>query len=568
MKKIILYSALSLVLATVGCEDEYEAPDTLCDVTWIVNQIPSSSMERNQGDFMSILDCSINPSSHMWSIEEGNCILNSGFDDDSELTDYINAEKTAALETTDELINVLFNNPGTNKIRLYNTFEEKVTWNGSVPLTSYYDEEIDKWVIDTCLEVYVFEIIEPAAAVYKVITEEIDGETISTDSLILEMGTGENYVAYELEDSASWKEISLMAGESLKVVDISTTGEATGRAWSFAGGSISSSSDSIATVYFYSLGNFRVHGLTGSRSWPNPVLSVRNNIPLRITVGKSTLPFTASATSGASEQSDETIYLPLSGQIGSVPLGAEADFTVHVSNTTSGYDADIAVKSISKNSSDATQLAIVLTEAIYNSDDITISYKGASSPELQILSSDERVLEPFSDVEVSMYMGTSILSSTCDVSMDFETEDGTNPSYGWWASNVLYWYRSTDYFYGGSASVCVKGTDMNTGGSWMQATIGTIPAGSYFFRCSFFVTSSNTSFDSGGGLRLTLKTPWLFKEFDMSSVTKDTWVTLDTDTYTTTAEVTSETLIAKVFYDGATHFYMDNLQMFAIETRP
>lgn len=559
MKKIILYSALSLTLAAVGCQDEYEAPDSLYDVAWCVNQTAASLMERNQGDYMSFLDMSVNASSHTWGIEEGNYFLNGGFGDGDSLALFINEEM--GLETTDVQVNVLLNNPGTNYIRLYNTFDEKVSWNGSVPLTSVYDADIDKWVIDTLLEVYVFETMQPAAEIYKetTVVDATTGEEVLEYTKVCTVEAG---VEYSLKDSLSWPEVELMAGERLQAIDMTTIGEPSSRTWSFRGSNTSSSGDSIAYAPYYSLGSYVGLSLTAVRSTPSPEASVSTNIPLRVKVIQSTIAFSASGD--ATEQEDETLLLGVTGELETLPLTAASDFTVYATNTTSGFSGEIAIKSIKVYSSDATKLVITLDEPIYNSDEITITYNGASSAENEIASVDERILQPFSDVETEMFYTASVLGGSA--SLDFETagSEAMYPADGWWTPAPESWYYSTDMFASGNASVCVSGTDLTD--TRMQATVTIPDAGTYLLRCAIFIDASKNS--GLTALNTIFTGPWIDNAFDLSSVERGKWVTVEAPTFTFSEGMSTDMWVRIYSAPGDVLFYIDDFELILLETRP
>ncbi len=508
---------------------------------------------------MSFLDMSVNASSHTWGIEEGNYFLNGGFGDGDSLALFINEEM--GLETTDVQVNVLFNNPGTNYIRLYNTFEEKVSWNGSVPLISVYDADIDKWVIDTLLEVYVFETMQPAAEIYKetTVVDAATGEEVLEYTKVCTVEAG---VEYLLKDSASWPTVTLMAGERLQAIDMTTIGEPSSRTWSFKGASTSTSGDSIAYVPYYALGSYVGLSLTAVRSTPSPEASVSTNIPLRVTVTQSTIAFSASGD--ATELEDETLLLGVTGELESVPMTAASDFTVNVTNATSGYSGEIAIKSIKQYSLDATKLSIVLEEPIYNSDVVTINYNGASSSDDEITSVDGRVLQPFSDVETNMFYAASVLGGSA--SLDFETagSEAMYPADGWWTPAPESWYYSTDMFASGTASICVSGTDLTD--TRMQASVSIPDAGTYLLRCAVFIDASKNS--GLTALNTIFTGPWIDNAFDLSSVEKGKWVTVEAPTYTFSEGMTTDMWVRIYSAPGDVLFYLDDFELIQLETRP
>ncbi len=53
MKNIILFAAIFTLFFVTGCmDDEYEAPDTLSDVSWYTSIFPGKPYAVNQGLWM------------------------------------------------------------------------------------------------------------------------------------------------------------------------------------------------------------------------------------------------------------------------------------------------------------------------------------------------------------------------------------------------------------------------------------------------------------------------------------------------------------------------------------
>ncbi len=557
MNKKLLYTLIAALGFTFSCEDEYEAPGYFSDVAWATNLTYGVSTDRNEGEALSFIDLSINATSHSWSIEEGNAFLKKGYTDKDSLPLFI--DPSMGLSTEKIQINVLFNNPGVNKIRLRNTFKEKVTWNGSKPITAVYEN--GEWVVDTCLEIYVYAKIKPALKVYK-------DEALTKLICSVDADTEVN-----LSDSLTWDSVTLEAGEKLYFVDETTEGEPSARAWSFKGSKNGSSADSIATASFFKLGSFTGMSLKSMREKPFPLANTVKYIPLRVDVVKSSQPFSADGT--INEQQDETIKIGVTGELETVPQSHASKFTVHVKNV-SGFDQNVDVISVMRDPKDFTGLLIKLAQPIYNSDEITVSYATTADEVEPILSVDGRVLDSFDATPVNMYYAASVCEQPTQMGFEIAETQTNGGADGWWASHKDNWARTEARARFGKASMeCkieAKGAQFDT---WVQTDDKDAPnaiklaPGSYKFRMYIYLPSeANTGLVS---IFNYVTSPWTAIEHKAADIERDRWVALDSKVFTFTEEIKSK-LSIKMNKDAAmndaVHFWVDQLEILPIEVRP
>ncbi|BAX81108.1 hypothetical protein ALGA_2796 [Labilibaculum antarcticum] len=359
------------MLFVVACdEDDYTAPDTLSDVSWYTGIHPGELYAVNIGEYVSFMDISQGMLSHKWSIDEGNNYLSPEFSVGDDLTNFIIAD--APLTTDETTIHVLFNNTGLNKVRLYNTFSDSVTYPGTIPYGSV--RKGDVWVIDTSLVVDVYQTINPEVKIFQ---DEVLVGSVTFDQDPLE------------EEQATWDTIYVEAGSSLKYIDVSTVGRSTKRTWNLKGANFleSKNTDSIAVVHYFGMGSY-IGSITAERSVGFPDGKVVKNLPYIVKVIQSSQPFIV-ADGSFTEDVNEVISFNVSGEVKDFS-GEEANFTVHVENATSGFSQDIAVTSAKVNEDNRTKIELELAEVIYNTDVVTITYAGGN-----IKSVDDRKLEAF-----------------------------------------------------------------------------------------------------------------------------------------------------------------------------
>ncbi|BAX78482.1 hypothetical protein [Labilibaculum antarcticum] len=379
IKFLFLFSVLAMLFA---CEADYEPLNDYSDVDWYTSSF-SQAKTVAVGKYLSFSDLSQNAVDHSWSFSDtSGCNFLTGriVRQDSTYTQFI--DENIGNESTEKTVSIIFTKAGIQGVKLRNTFNDKVVFKGTDTLESVMQDGL--WVIDTTFVVDVYDSIQSA---FKVFYEDVELVNVNFD---------EQHV---LADSSSWPVKEIMAGEALKFVDMTTIGRPDSRTWSVGGGNPATSVDSAKVVSFYKLGTYFTR-LNSSRTGESiPGGYKMKYVPLKIKVIKSTLPF--DVVGQATEANDETISISLTGEM--VPFaGKEGDFTVHVTN--GAFDQDIAVASASIKSTNGTVLELKLTEPIYNSDAITVTYVGGT-----IMSSDERNLAAFTTV-VKMYKPNLVVS--------------------------------------------------------------------------------------------------------------------------------------------------------------
>lgn len=545
MKNIlILLTGFFSLLFWVSCEkDEYVAPESFSDVTWYTSIRPGTPYQVTAGNFISFRNPSPGKLTNQWEIEEGNFFLNKGFTKkDTVLISFI--DNDAGLISEETTVHVLFTNPGINKVRLYTTFEDSVSFTGVDTLSA---EKVDNvWVIDKTFEIDVFESINPA---FKVLNGEEEIINITGEDIVL------------LKDSASWPKITIEAGETLTYVDMTTKGRPNARTWNLMGGKPSSGGDSIVTASYYKMGSF--YGSISSRREGNmlPPGSTFKNIPLKINVVKSSQPFVFDGN--LMEHESEKISFNVTGETAPF-FNEEGNFTVNVSNDMAGFEGTIEVESVEVNSTDATIIEITLAQPIYNTDVVTVSYSGGS-----IMSLDERPLEGFGPQTVEMHYGESILKNK-DV-FGFEiSADKIGGALGWFAQHPQ-WSRSDEQFVG-SASMRYQIEDYASAPnvSTLHGTAADhemlVPPGRYRMSLKVWIDPGTTI----QGIRTPI-IPWNLIQWDISNENRGEWVELSKD-FSFDKEYTDIKLqVHTADSPGATGpqlFYVDDISFVELEERP
>lgn len=384
MKKILILSVLLLTILFSCNNDDYIAPyGDYSNFLWTTT---SGAEETDYvialNDFIGFFNVSNNELSHNWSIPAGTSILNTEFtENDSIYTEFVIGSGPSSIQ--EKQLNVLFNTPGVKEIKLRNTFKDSVT-------DSEFKDGL--WEVNKTFTVTVFDDIRPS---FKVMRG--DEELINVTKN--EWPSDDN--------SASWPIVTIEAGEELTFVDMTTDGEPDKRTWTFNGAKIESSGSETAKVSYFGLGTSKAGSIKSVRnqSEEKPKGEATKLIPLNIEVVKSSKPFEVFGK--VSLDKDETISFSVTGEINEI--GNQLDkFKVNVVNTASGFNQEIAVASVSIDPSDPTVLNMKLSDPVYNSDVVSISYEGGAVEEERISSVDERYLEDFTDLIVDMYFEGSM----------------------------------------------------------------------------------------------------------------------------------------------------------------
>ncbi|MBJ7881529.1 hypothetical protein [Gelidibacter salicanalis] len=567
MKNIrIITSILCLTILWTCSNDEYQdydAPDELSDILWLIgtNKNSQDQYSINAATHLSFLDLSQGAVSHEWIIEEGNNFLKEGFNSTDSLTAFI--IPNAGLSTTKPKAHILFNNSGLNKVRLLNKFDKPVKYVSSQGILEAVQEG-NLWVIDTTFTFDVYAQIKPAFKVYQDGVEILNITEADMPSV---------------SDSDSWPTIEVEAGTALRFEDLTTVGRPNGRSWRFPEGTPNQIGGVTANVSFFQLGTFTGE-MRSFRVSPLPTSTVTKLIPLKVKVIPSSQPFVFSGQIKESE--NEKILFQLNGEV--VPFsGEEANFTVNVFNEQSGFNQVIPVQTASVSTDNATFIELTLSQPIYNSDTITVTYDASTNG---ITSTDTRVLQSFGPERVQMYFGNNILPGNSWASFE-PSGGGINNAF---ASNQFFipggqgngqfddliWERVTTKSFDGVASMRYKlpaGEKLpliNLFGFGLADGPGGVPAGTY--RVSYRVYKENSNLQK---FRMEFGNPTTdIKIFDISAIPNNQWVEVS-ETITFNEDLTADnyrTALRIVDEDnpgitGPQLLYFDDLALIKLEPR-
>ncbi|TGV02969.1 hypothetical protein [Flavivirga rizhaonensis] len=548
---------LILVITLVfGCEDE-TLPEQFQDATWVSNIRPGNAYVVNQGQSVSFRDLSQGALSHEFIIEEGNKYLYPGFGENDSLPLFVN-DKLGTV-STDKDAHVLFLNPGINEVKLRNTFKDSVTYQGAVPIPAFQENGV--WVIENVWTVDVFGPLKPA---FKVLDKD-DNEVVNI--------SGDEEIS--IEDKDTWPVIQVEAGDALTYIDLTSEDRPTGRAWVNPIGKPASSNDSINAVGYFSLGRFNAGNITSIREGDEfPGERVKKLIPLVIEVIPSSQPFIYNEAGGIKQNNDDSITIGVTGEIEPF-VGAEDSFTVRVVNTAASFDEEIPVLSATINPSDATKIDLVLSQPVYNTDEITVAYAGNV-----IESVDTRVLQGFGPIDVQINFGANILTNP---KWGFETAATTGNITrkagldGYWAGGANdpneYFFRNTEKFVSGSASLRYSnpnGIDRNiTLQGYSLSSPNGIPAGSYLMSYQVYLEVGNTMKGFS-----TSRSPFGVFSWDLETLPRGEWVEVNR-VVTTGSDIPSGQQINLSVTSGDNSgvtgeqiMYWDDLSLILLEERP
>ncbi|QHI39221.1 hypothetical protein IMCC3317_46260 [Kordia antarctica] len=564
MKAIkITILALALVLVWNCSKDDYqdyEAPDTLSDVSWVIglNRTSQEPFSINYDTHISFFDLSQGAVSHEWQIQQGNHFLVEDLDPTDTLTNYI--DEAAGLIIGRPKAHVFFRNSGENTVRLLNKFSEPVSYNSSAgPFNSVQEGNLH--VIDTTFTFDVYAQIKPA---FKVLQDGVEILTVTEDEIT------------SIDDIDTWPTVDVEAGTSLTFMDLTETGRPNGRSWRFPEGTPNQVGGITANVSFFQLGTFTGE-LRSFRIAPQPNAQETKVIPLKVNVVPSSQPFVFS--NNLTEAENEKISFQVNGEV--TPFsGEEGSFTVNVMNTASGFNQVIPVQLANVQAADATFIELTLSQPIYNSDLITVSYNGTN-----ITSSDTRVLQPFGPETVAMFFGDNILPGNGWASFEL-TGGGVNNAYassqyfipggqGNGQFGDLVWERVTTNAADGAASMQYNLPNvspipnMNLFGFSFAKPNG-IPAGTYKVSYKVFKESSTLN-----AFRMEFGNPVTdIKVFDISTINNNQWVEVsETIVFTADLPTNYRTTLRVIAGDnpgvtGAQLLYFDDLSLIELEPRP
>ncbi|WP_066627782.1 hypothetical protein [Labilibacter marinus] len=497
MKNLNIYILLVALLGFVACEDDYEAPYPVNDVTWYTSMPNVTEYRIFQEDMMAFIDASQNPISHEWIIEEGSYFLTSDVKQGDSLHLFI--DEAQGLTSDASGINVYFSESGRKSVRLRNTFTEKVTYDGARKLEA--KQEGDVWVIDTTFTVDVYGPILPAYKVCRVVVNP-DG-SISDGEVLLTIGADDEP---NIEESDTWPSVEVEVGERLRFVDLTVDEhpefiQPDTRTWTIRNGSDPAvTTDSAANVYFstYQYETVGLGNIISKRSASEGrYVQAQKIIPLKLKVVQSSQPF--SYADGAVWTGQTELALNVTGEVASLGTNPEAGFTVHVVNTSKGVDKDIAVTAVSVDASNATRMNLTLAEAIYGDDQITVSFDATGT---DIVSVDERPFVSFTDASVEIPVGGDNELTDNGAHSGYETGGaGLNkafcPQYWVGGQDAVNpeWARVENMQFEGEASMKYNGTltpvRPNLGWMQMQQSVDLAP-GAYEVSHKIYIEPEST----------------------------------------------------------------------------
>ncbi|MDO7135826.1 hypothetical protein [Algibacter lectus] len=520
--KLILIACIISLFAACTSSDDYDAPNSFSDVSWYTSAFRSATMGVSVNDFASFADLSQGELSHSWTIEEGSFFLEGPITrTDSVYDKFIIEPRT--LETEDKTVHVLFTEGGLKKVRLYNVFKDSVAFKGANDFIFPSKRESGQWVIDTTFIVDVYDTIVPQILIRQ------------------------NGVVVPHESASDI--ITVEAGSTLELVDITTIGRPNTRSWNIAG---ITNTDSLAVIQFNKLGEFNGN-LNISRQGEEIPGDYENYIiPATINVIPSSLPFEVSAD--IIELENQTIQVPFNGEF--APFGEqESFFTVNVNGS------PFTISSVSKGTIDATKLEIKLVDQIYRSDVITVSYDGNGDLE----SSDTRTPLAFTDLPVSMFQHEL-------AKFDFETNTANYTAH---AENLATTSIeiSTEQAASGTNSIKI---DAGASGNWsvfenlvdqFSATVGQKIQVEYkVYKVS--------------GASINFLAPWLsqdgavgggntsqFWHNNIQGVATDAWVTIRAGNVTTVS-ATANNYNLYFRHNGSGTIYLDDIRFIEVDDRP
>ena len=566
-----LFLSTLILLSIVSCvEDDYQeyvAPDELSDIGWLIgtNRLVPEPNRINIDTHISFMDISQGVVHHEWNIEEGNHFLKGNFKQNDTLDNFI--DKEAGLISFDPKVHVLFKNEGQNHVRLLNFFNDSVSYKSSAGTTGAVKRD-NLWVIDTTFTFDVFGYIKPAFQVFQ------------GDSQVLNF-TVDN--SADIENIEDWPTVEVEAGSALKFVDLTTAGRPSARSWIYPDGAPTQTNQEDAEISFYRLGTFTGE-MRSFRMAPDPTASVITPIPLKVKVIPSSQPFVFSGN--LREDENEKISFQVTGEV--VPFaGQENNFTVHVKNIDAGFDQEIAVQSAQVSQENGTYIELVLSEPIYNSDNITVAYTNTNDG---ITSTDTRVLQSFEAQTVRMHFDGTAINNADFASFEqqntamnraFAGPDywvgGKNDDFGGYV-----WERVTDKAHHESASMKYETpastpipNNVNLFGFGIAKPTG-ISKGTYRVHYWVYIEPTTTL----KAFRFELGNPnkgqatYTMPPFDISNAPKGEWTRVSS-TVTIDADMTDLTYRSTLtFYaadnpgvTGAQKMYFDDFSMIELEIR-
>lgn len=519
MKNNIAIIILLMAAIFVGCQkdEDYEPLNSFSDVGWYFSDT-EGNLAASIGDYITFSDLSQGTIHHEWTIGEGNYFLKMPIArQDSIFDDKIIGSGTSKEKT----VSVWFKKSGLNSVRLFNIFNEKVTFRGRSGSNNVFIDSKEvggKWVIDTTFIVDVYDTIVPVIRIEQ--KGVVQNHTSVTDTIYVE------------------------AGDTIDLFDDSTEGRADTWEWRF-GNEVSN--DQNASLVLKKLGVIK-GTFAISRTGNNiPGDYEFYRIPAAFKVIPSSQPFVIAGD--IKELEDQTIQVPFNGEFAPF-LSQEQYFTV----TVNGSAFDIATVSI--NANDATILDIKLVDPIYRADVITVSYDGNGALE----STDTRKPVAFSNLPVSMFQHEAVLYDFEDGGINWTQRDGKANS------SIV---PSTEQAFSGSYSLK---TTSGSAGNWTgfenlvnqySLTAGVIYQMEYkIYKVAGAVINMNGPWITKAG-----STVNQFWNNTVQGAPAGQWVTVSPGGRFT-AGATASDYEVYIRHNGSGTLYFDNIRIMEVDDRP
>ncbi|XMO85856.1 PKD domain-containing protein [Algibacter sp. AS12] len=576
MKKYNIILIAFLALFNCGPKDDFEPLSDLVvadlftpslnrvDETTINNIIPISV-----NDFSSLADLSQGVVSRSWSISPGTRFLKDTFQrkDSLNLEAFIDPELNSS--NWRPTVHVLFQEPGEKIVTLNSFFPQPVSYLGKDAV-----QVEDLWRLSNSLTYDVYARLNAEASITNTTTSE---EVLLT--------AGQNPSA---TDTSGFTTLTLEAGTTLNFKDLSTIGRPDGRVWNFESGTPETSEDQEIDVLYNRPGEYSAT-ITVNRNKKGKGLffaEQTKTLPVIVKIIPSTQPFVISNNGMAVDDNNPTLgtnilSFPVNGIVETVG-NSSANFTVDITNgsfTTSSSPSAVRISS-----SNGSVVELVLSEPIYNSDTVTISYNGTS-----IESIDQRTLEAFTNVSVDNLF-TNFLTDVANPSMETSVANERNANtlgYGLFvgggnnldnAKNTdgsLFIDRSTERSSDGNASLKFNANmpfDNGIGFLSLSNTLlsnSNIPAGDYMLTFDMYIENGS---DFEGIFQVIQQGEPRTQTVSINAPNTDEWFTVKREF--TAGSALGGNLIFN-FRDsdnpsisGRQVFYLDNLQIIGVEKRP
>ncbi len=265
MKKYIITLLVGISSLFVGCtenEGAFEMND-FCDYSIISSAYTwfTSTGNIEIGTTVEFMNLSKGNSNYFWEIQEGAYFLYPDYVlGSTDFTPYIIPDQESYIRDTKAY--VLFTEPGTYDVRVYNEFDEYVYYDPApsredlnMTCEAVYNRHIDKWVTD---DSFTITVIDSVGMKFSVWVGEDDPRYF------------ERNFEYD-EDTTTWEIIDIYAGESVEYQIEETYGYPTSIRYKETGGSTSYDSaevseGSVATVTYSEVGEYTAGEITLSRS--------------------------------------------------------------------------------------------------------------------------------------------------------------------------------------------------------------------------------------------------------------------------------------------------------------